>query len=119
MKTNKPISETRAEEQLRQERDAFEQHKRRAERWFVVRQLIVGASGFILLAILVMALLVLFNPERYHPMLVAAAGTAVFGEILYAMLFVWKTTVSPEWNEPVQPITVGKTSVHEGQKTDL
>jgi hypothetical protein len=105
MKSNKPIAEIRAEEQLRQERETFEQHKWMAERQFLARQRMVGASFLILPAILAVAIWVFTHPERY-PSLTIPAGAAVFGTILCAMVFIWKTIVRPESNKPVHPITL-------------
>ncbi len=106
MKVNKTSSEDRAEEQLRQERDAFDQQKWIAKRWFVFRQLAVSLSMLVLLAILAFAIYVVTRADLYPWPMVCGAGTAIFGEILYAMVFVWKTALSPEWSKALQPITI-------------
>jgi Flp pilus assembly protein TadB len=113
MKSNRSILEIQAEEQLRQERDAFDQHKRTAERSFFVGQVIVVTSVLILLGILGLAIWVVSHPDRYQPSMVTAAGVAVFGATLSAMLYVWKITVNPDWNKPVKPITGAPTPTDE------
>ena len=105
MRPNDSISQGRAKEQLRQERDAFDQQKWQAARWFLVRQIVVGSSMSVVLTVFAISICIILHSRDYPSLLVGSAGTAVFGEILCAMVYVWKTTLTPEWNKPVQPIT--------------
>jgi len=67
----------RVEEQLRQDREAFEQAKAQSAAWFALR-LRMGYLGIALvLLVAAVSIFVLLHPERYGAVAIGAAGSAL------------------------------------------
>jgi hypothetical protein len=95
----------RAGEQLRQEREIFEQRKSQEARWFRLR-LCMGYSSVALLAIvLIVASSILWNHSVFPNAVVISAGIALFTDILTLLLGVWKIVLNPSFSMKLSPTT--------------
>lgn len=92
-----PIKIERATEQLRQEREVFDQRKAQEARWFVLRLTMGYSSVALLLAVMVLCGLVLFDSQRFPEFTVKAAGAALFVDVLGLLIGVWKIVLKPDF----------------------
>ena len=100
-----PVVVARATEQLRQERETFDQAKQHEGRWFVLR-LVMGYSAVLLLgAIMAVASYVLFNSSSFPAGVVTAAGAALFVDVLGLLMAVWKIALNPNFSARLAPVT--------------
>ena len=72
----------RASEQLRQEREAFDQAKAHDARWFTLRLMIGYAGIALLLAIALISGYILLHPASYSPATITVAATTLLVDIL-------------------------------------
>lgn len=95
----------RAAEQLRQEREVFEQRKRHEALWFYLR-LVMGYSAVVLLvAVMVVASYILFNNSTFPATVVVSAGAALFADVLGMLVGVWKIALNPAFLTQASPVT--------------
>lgn len=95
----------RAMEQLRQEREAFDQQKAHNNRWFYLR-LVMGYAAVVLIpAIILVASYILFNSEKFPASVVAYAGAALFADIIGLFISVWKIVLSQKSFGRLEPVT--------------
>jgi hypothetical protein len=100
-----PVIVERASEQLRQERETFNQAKSHDHWWFVLR-LAMGFSSIVLLvAVMVVSVYILFNNTEFPESVVAAAGAALFVDVLGMLIGVWKIALNPKTVSKLQPTT--------------
>ena len=102
-----PIMLERAAEQLRQERETFEQQKRHEERWFRLRLVMGYAAVVLLTVVMVMSSLILVENNRFPTSVVVAAGTALFVDVLGLLVGVWKIALNPTFLTRLGPVTTG------------
>lgn len=95
----------RATEQLRQEREVFEQRKQQESRWFFLRLLMGYSSVVLLFAVVVLSSMVLFNAEKFSEFTVEAAGAALFADVIGLLLSVWKVVLNPNFMTQLVPET--------------
>lgn len=98
------VSFAREQEQLRQERETFEQAKKQDAQWFVLRLVMGYVAVVFLTAIMVVAPYVLFNESKFSTGVVAAAGAALFGDVLGLLIMVWKTLFNPDLKAQLRPV---------------
>lgn len=90
-----PILIERAAEQLRQEREIFEQRKLQESRWFWLR-LVMGYSSIVLLVtVMGISSYILVNAAMFNSVVVTSAGAALFVDVLGLLISVWKVVLSP------------------------
>lgn len=100
-----PVIVERASEQLRQERETFDQAKAHDQWWFVLR-LVMGFSSVVLLvAVMVVSVYILFNSADFPVQVVTAAGASLFVDVLGMLVGVWKIALNPESVSKLQPTT--------------
>jgi len=100
-----PVAIERATEQLRQERETFNQAKQHEARWFVLR-LVMGYSAVVLLGgVMVVASYILFNASAFPAAVVTAAGGALFVDVLGLLIAVWKIALNPDFHAKLSPVT--------------
>lgn len=92
-----PIKIERAMEQLRQEREVFEQRKVQEARWFALRLTMGYASVGLLFAVMVICCGILFNSLIFPEFTVKAAGAALFADVLGLLIGVWKIVLKPDF----------------------
>ena len=103
-----PIDIARAEEQLRQERETFDQQKRHDNHWFAL-QLTMGYSSIILLAaILAVSSWIIFHADAFSPTVVKSAGGALFADALGLIVSVWRVAIKPNGFGKLTPVTKAK-----------
>lgn len=95
----------RAREQLRQEREAFEQMRREVARWSILR-LCMGYGGLGLMAgIAVVAGMVVLQPDRYGPVPVGAAATALLVDMVSLAASIARLVLSRGSMTVLEPVT--------------
>jgi len=97
----------RAREQLRQEREAFEQMRREVARWSVLR-LCMGYGGLALMTgIAVVAGIVVLHPEHYAAVPVGAAATALLVDMVSLAASIARLVLSRSSMMVLEPVTRG------------
>ncbi|HAT1514764.1 TPA: hypothetical protein I8W54_003135 [Morganella morganii] len=100
-----PVIVERAAEQLRQERETFDQAKKHDQWWFVLRLVMGGASVVLLISVMVISAYILFNTIYFPTTVVNAAGIALFVDVLGMLIGVWKIALNPSSTSKLQPTT--------------
>ena len=95
----------RAMEQLRQEREVFDQRKRQESKWFFLRLSMGYTSVILLFAVVVLASMVLFNADKFPDFTVKAAGAALFADVVGLLISVWKVVLNPNFMTKLTPET--------------
>lgn len=100
-----PIMIERSMEGIRQERETFNQLRKHENLWFYLR-LSMGYSSIILLgAIIIIAVIIIYNSEKYSTSVVSAAGAALFVDVFGLLVGVWKIALNPNFMTKLKPIT--------------
>lgn len=100
-----PIQIERAMEQLRQEREVFDQRKNQESRWFLLRLTMGYTSVVLLFAVIAISTLVLFNSSSFPEFTVKAAGAALFADVVGLLIGVWKIVLKPDFITKLSPET--------------
>ena len=100
-----PIQIERAMEQLRQEREVFDQRKKQESRWFILRLTMGYTSVVLLFAVIVVCTLILFNNSEFPEFTVKAAGAALFADVVGLLIGVWKIVLKPDFMTKLSPET--------------
>jgi hypothetical protein len=96
----------RAEEQLRQERETFDQQRRQDHLWFTLR-LAVGYSSILLLGAIVSAcILIIAHEPMFPPAVVMSATGVLFSDVLGLLVTVWKVVLNPGRLTRLGPVTM-------------
>ena len=106
MSGDEAVRLARAEEQLRQERETFDQQRTQDRRWFNLR-LAVGYSSIVLLGGIMAACILIITHEPEFPSGVVLGATgALFGDVLGLLVTVWKVVLSPTSLTRLAPVTM-------------
>lgn len=100
-----PVIIERASEQLRQERETFDQAKSQEHWWFILRLMMGFSSIVLLVAVMVVSVYILFNHTEFPAAVVTAAGAALFVDVLGMLIGVWKIALNPKSVTKLQPTT--------------
>lgn len=100
-----PVIIERASEQLRQERETFDQAKSQEHWWFILRLMMGFSSIVLLVAVMVVSVYILFNHIEFPVAVVTAAGSALFVDVLGMLIGVWKIALNPKLVTKLQPTT--------------
>jgi|SRR5208337_2123889 len=100
-----PIRIERAKEQLRQEREVFDQRKCQEARWFLLRLSMGYASVVLLFAVVLICSLVLFSAPKFSEFTVKAAGAALFADVVGLLISVWKVVLKADFMSKLTPET--------------
>ncbi len=95
----------RATEQLRQEREVFEQRKKHDNFWFFLRLVMGYASVVLLIAVMAVASYILFKNSQFPSSVVIAAGASLFTDVLGMLIGVWKIVLNPKTAAGAAPVT--------------
>lgn len=101
-----PVIVERATEQLRQERETFDQAKSQDKWWFLLRLVMGFTSVVLLITVMVVATYILFNNIEFPPVVVTAAGAALFVDVCGMLIGVWKIALSPNSSSKLKPTTI-------------
>ncbi len=100
-----PIIVQRAIENVRQERETFNQSKKHENRWFSLR-LIMGYLSVILIpAIMFVCSYIIFNAFSFEKTVVNYASAALFVDVLGLVVGVWKVVLNPASVTKLKPVT--------------
>ena len=95
----------RANEQLRQERETFDQRKSHAAKWFYL-QLVMGSTSICLLILITFVTsYVVLNPSRYSGAVVTSCSVALLTDVLGMLTGVWKIILNPPAITRLSPAT--------------
>ncbi|HBK04685.1 MAG TPA: hypothetical protein DDZ81_02345 [Acetobacteraceae bacterium] len=99
------MTDARAREQLRQERETFDQAKAHDARWFTLR-LAAGYAGIGLLLVIALGsgYLLLF-PASYSPATIAISATTLLGDMLGLVASIFKLVLQQRSSVPLKPVT--------------
>lgn len=100
-----PVIIERASEQLRQERETFDQAKSQEHWWFMLRLMMGFSSIVLLVAVMVISVYILFNHAAFPVAVVTAAGSSLFIDVLGMLIGVWKIALNPKSVTKLSPIT--------------
>jgi len=100
-----PVIVERASEQLRQERETFDQAKSQEHWWFILRLMMGFTSIVLLIAVMVVSIYILFNNTDFPIAVVTAAGAALFVDVLGMLIGVWKIALNPKSVTKLKPTT--------------
>src|SRR5437763_1882186 len=95
----------RAAEQLRQEREVFDQRRRQESHWFTLRLLMGYASVVLLISVMAVASTILFRSTEFPQAVVVAAGAALFTDVVGMLIGVWKIALNPKSSAAAAPMT--------------
>lgn len=95
----------RAQEQLRQERETFDQRKQHDGRWFQLK-LVMGWTSVVLLPGIGFACgFIIFNYRDFSPATVTVSTTALLVDTLGLVMSVWRLVLGKS-PDPLEPIGV-------------
>ena len=98
------MTDARARELLRQEREAFDQAKAHHARWFMLRLVMCYAGiGFFFAIALVLGYLLL-HPANYPPAMIAVASTALFVDLVGLVISIFKLVLQQGSVVPLKPV---------------
>lgn len=100
-----PIPFARAQEQLRQESEAFDQQKSHDSKWFVLRMVICSISIALLCIVMAVCCYIFYFNKVFPDYVVQAASAAFFGDIIGLLILVWKVVVGSGPSMPLTPVT--------------
>jgi len=100
-----PVIVERASEQLRQERETFDQAKSQEQWWFILRLMMGFSSIILLVVVMVVSVYILFNHAEFPTAVVTAAGAALFVDVVGMLIGVWKIALNPKSVTKLQPTT--------------
>jgi hypothetical protein len=100
-----PVVLARATEQLRQERETFDQAKKHEALWFYLRLVMGYASVVLLTAIMFIASFILFRSSQFSAGVVTTAAAALFADVLGLLVAVWKIVLNPKFYADLGPVT--------------
>ena len=93
-------------EAMRQERETFDHLRRQDHHWFILRLAMGYAAVGILISVIALATRILVAAQQYPSSVVAAAGGALFVEVIGVILGVWKIVIVSAATERLKPITL-------------
>tara|TARA_Y100000588_G_scaffold165685_1_gene179682 strand:- start:259 stop:609 length:351 start_codon:yes stop_codon:yes gene_type:complete len=100
-----PVIIERASEQLRQERETFNQAKKHDHWWFILRIVMGFASVVLLIAVMVVSVYILFNASDFPKEVVVSAGASLFVDVCGMLVGVWRVALNPKTVSKLQPTT--------------
>lgn len=100
-----PVMVERAAEQLRQERETFDQQKSHDHLWFLLRLSMGFASIVLMGAVMIVSTYILFKNAEFPKEVVTSAGGALFVDVLGLLVGVWKIVLNPQTVTKLQPTT--------------
>ncbi|KHO35311.1 hypothetical protein PI91_15155 [Enterobacter sp. FB] len=100
-----PVILERAAEQLRQEKETFNQAKLHDHSWFKLRLTMGFASVILLIAVMLISTYILLNNIDFPSSVVTAAGASLFVDVLGMLTGVWKIALNPKSLSKLEPTT--------------
>lgn len=99
------MASDRAREQLRQERETFEQARSHVARWFALR-LCMGYIGIVLMALVaVVSTYVILHPTLYGPTVLGFAATGLLVDTVSLAVTIFRLVLQQGSIAPLEPVT--------------
>jgi hypothetical protein len=99
-------------EQLRQERETFDEHKKQSQRWFNLR-FIMGILAIIMLpSLLIIAAYVLYYNSNFSEWIIRIVASTLFVDAIAFLISIWKILLKGDFISPLSPITKVSTMTH-------
>jgi hypothetical protein len=95
----------RAAEQIRQERETFDQRKRQDSRWFFLRLAMGWVAVLLLPAIFLSCIYILYHNATFSDLVIELAVGGLFVDVVGLLAAVWKIVLSPSSVTKLDPIT--------------
>lgn len=99
------MSDPRASERLRQERETFDAIKREDRSWFQLRLIMGYACIALLFGIAAVSSAIILTPDNHAREIVAMAGTALLIEVLGLVVWIGKTAFTAGATSRLRPMT--------------
>ncbi len=96
---------TRAAEQLRQEKAAFDQAKLQDGLWFSLKLVMGFSAVLVVVGIFCFGAYVALHQDEYGPAVARIAMGTLLAELLAAMVGIWRLVLSPKTLAPLKPVT--------------
>lgn len=97
----------RLEEQIRQEREIFDQRKTHEERWFTLR-LRMGYMAIVLLPlVMLITSYIVLHHENFPSAVVTSSAAALFVDVLGLLISIWKLVLNPSSVSKAEPLISG------------
>ncbi|MEN3748354.1 hypothetical protein TPR58_14360 [Sphingomonas sp. HF-S3] len=113
------MASDRAREQLRQERETFEQARTHVARWFALR-LCMGYIGIVLMTLVAaVSTYVILHPDRYDATVLGVAGTALLVDIVSLAVSIFRLVLQQGSIAQLKPVTKCAATTRRRNATDL
>jgi uncharacterized membrane protein YqjE len=95
----------RSIENLRQERETFDQLKKHDEYWFYLKMVMGVCSVIIMIIVLIFSIFVIINFKSFSETAVIAGIVGLVVDIIGSSASVWKLTMNPKSMSELKPVT--------------
>lgn len=102
------MSDARAREQLRQERETFDQAKTHGAQWFRLRLCMAYATIALLILVAIVCAVIVIRPAGYPVTVITAASAALLVDIVALAAGIFKLVLPHSSAASLKPITVAK-----------
>ncbi|MNH51787.1 hypothetical protein D3C73_34370 [compost metagenome] len=99
------MSARRSAEQLRQERETFDQARAHDRLWFTLSLAIGYVAIVLMIGVAAVAAWVVLHPERYEPEVLAVAAATLLVDLVSLVATVFRLVLQPGSARPLQPVT--------------
>lgn len=99
------IKLARAQEELRQEGEAFDQRKSHSNKWFLLQVAMGWVAVVMLPAVALCCSYIIAYNNQFNSATVTAASAALFVDVLGLIVSVWKIFLNPASNLKLEPVT--------------
>lgn len=99
------MSVSRAAEQLRQERETFEQARCHDRLWFSLRLAMGYVAIVLMIVVATVATYVILHPERYASSVLATAAAALLVDMISLAAAIFRLVLQKGSAAPLKPIT--------------
>lgn len=97
----------RLEEQIRQEKEVFDQRKIHEERWFTLR-LRMGYMAIVLLPLIMLVTsYIILHHELFPAAVVTSSAAALLVDVLGLLISIWKLVLNPTSMSKAEPVISG------------
>lgn len=110
------MKDSRALEQLRQEREAFDQAKMQGVHWFRLRLCMGYASVIILFGVAAACSYIVLNPAAYSPAVVTIAATTLLVDMVSLVASIFKLVLQHNNTARLKPVTAARAPARRSRK---
>ena len=92
-------------ENLRQQKESFDQHKIQSQQWFRLRLIMGYIAVFLLPSIFILSAAIIFNYEKFSETVVASATATLFVDAVGIVYSIWKILLNAKFATKLVPLT--------------